>query len=124
MSKSPSRHWTVAGIVFLVLGLLLVAFSFLLPALDNGSSEWSNDKALQYQQTAERIHQLSGSPSGLPNAADRQALLEAQEEHDRLDKERRQAVDSAAWRAAALRWTGILLTLLGIAIHTMNRAKE
>ncbi len=124
MSKSPRRHGAAIGIGCLLVGLVLAAVSFLLPSLDNGSRVWSNEKAQQYQQSAERIHQLSGSPSGVPNAAERQALLDAQEEHDRLDNERRQAVASAAWRATALRWTGITFILAGLGIRSLSRAGD
>lgn len=122
MSKSPRRQWAIAGISCLLLGLLLTVVSLILPSLDDGSRAWSNDKAQQYQQTAERIHQLSGSPSGAPDAAQRLALREAQDEHDRLDQERRQAIDSAAWRATALRWSGVALILLGLGLHSLSRS--
>lgn len=124
MSSSPRRPWAVAGIVCLVIGLLLAVGSFLLPSFDNGSREWSNEKAQQFQQTAERIHQLSGSSAGGTDAAARQALREAQDEHDRLDKERREAIDSAAWRATLLRWSGIALILVGLGLHSLSRAGD
>jgi hypothetical protein len=120
MDKALSRRLMTWGVGCLVLGLGLVLTSFLLPRLDAGQRVWTNEKALELQQSAAHIHQLA-SPTQTPSAEARQSLLEAQQRHDELNQERRDAIDAAQWRTLLVRWGGVALSLLGLALTFAGR---
>lgn len=120
MSSGSSRRLYVAGIACLVIGLGLVAISYLLPQLDTGQGAWSNQQAQELQQTAARIHELS-SPTAVQRPEDRNALAEAQQRHDALNQQRSDAIAAARWRVLVVRWSGAVLALIGLGLNLAGR---
>lgn len=100
-----------AGLVGL--GVILLVASFLWPRLDDGRSTWTDDKASAYQEVSARYHGLS---VGNPNKPENRRLLDETKAKfevlkSELDSTRERGNRVAAW----LRWTGVVLAIVGAA---------
>ena len=96
---------------FIAAGLILVVASVIWPKLDTGRSSWSDEKAKAYQDVSLDYHNLSFRD---PNKAENRRLLDETKAKfevlkSELDSSRERGNKVATW----LRWTGVVLAIVG-----------
>lgn len=97
--------------VLVVLGIILLAASFLWPQLDDGSATWTDDKAAAYQEVSARLHILSFRD--LSKVENKELFDEADGQHKKLDAQLQSARDRGAHTAFWLKIAGGVLAAIG-----------
>ena len=112
-----SKSSAIAPLVF-AFGLALVAVSWLLPVMVDGSALWSNDQAAQYQQASRELHGLSHEHVHMLEAGQRsiefeRRLADAKANYKSLRKKLDQARSGLQWAAWIMRSAGFALAAVG-----------
>jgi hypothetical protein len=120
--------WSITpGASLLVIGLVLIALSVAWPKLSNGSPSWSDEKAESYQAASAELHQLSMQMAGTPaedqTRARQDALAAAHTKYAALRAELDEARSRPARIATILRYSGILLAMVGTLLLWTAREK-
>jgi hypothetical protein len=113
-APSASRYWPAA---LLVVGLGLLATSFLLPGQSVSRASWSPEQARAYQKASIKLHGLSHEFEHAAGSKDQEALKEklnqAQAEYGELRSQLDTAIDRPKHVATTLRVIGSLLIAVG-----------
>lgn len=101
----------------LLLGMVLVAASFLWQRIGGGASSWTKEKALAYQEVSARVHGLTVKMSTTPPEGQTRALqdelVDAQAEYGELRGELDAARGAPGRFARLLRYLGVFLAIAG-----------
>jgi hypothetical protein len=121
-APSQQRWWPLA---FMAGGALFVGLSFVRLAADGGRSDWTDEKAIQYQEAAAMFHVLaheSGhTPENGPGGTERgEKLREAQLRFDELRHELESARSRLINWAIVLRTIGVVLAIVGAIAYFAN----
>jgi hypothetical protein len=119
LANRLGRSQLLAAVLILV-GLAMIAASFLLPVESSRRGAWSDEQARRYQAVSIRLHSLS-----------HQVTHAAEDKHSNLEKQRQEAkaefdtlrseLESAVARPKRMSWllrlVGVLLILGGVAAN-------
>ena len=100
-------------------GILLLGVSFLWPAVDNGSSTWTDDKAAEYQEVSARLHGLSFRD--LNKAENKKLFDEAESQYRALDDQLQNARTRGSRTAFWLKIVGGVLAAVGGVGYLLQR---
>jgi hypothetical protein len=115
--------------VLLLVGLGLLAASFLLPGQAVSRASWSPDQARAYQKASIKLHGLSHEFEHAAGSKDEQALKEkldqAQAEYGELRSQLDAAINRPNHIASTLRIIGSLLIAVGaVAIYSKREKRD
>jgi hypothetical protein len=112
----------------LLAGLLCVALSVAWPAISNGQSSWSDEKAVAYQEASAKVHELSmQAGSTAPENQSRtmhEQLAEAQSKYAALRTQLESVRSQPARIALVLRYTGLALLVGGVIALVKSAGKN
>jgi Flp pilus assembly protein TadB len=116
MADNEPEHrtdWrTALAIALIAVGLLFVVSSIIIPAGAAGGTNWSPEKAKQYQAASVKLHSLSHSSASA--SPEKQRELKSQLQDAEKDYASRRAdLDAAIGRPTRVRW---ILRMTGVAI--------
>lgn len=112
-----NRRFPDVAMVCASLGAILIVLSFCWPLFDNGRHAWSDEQAQAMQGAAARYHELSFTVSPTSTPEEKQAFADAKVARALLEQQRVAAIDGAKLRKLGLRWMGLALALVGIAVY-------
>jgi hypothetical protein len=98
----------------LVLGLGLLALSWIWPVVAGGGPGWNQQQAEEHAHAAADLHQRQGAAEH-GQQPDPQALESARQRYNASDARLQAAQQRGAGIATLLRWTGIIFALSGLA---------
>src|SRR5262249_43828163 len=112
------------ALAMLLLGVVLIAVSLMWPSLPVGTSAWSVDQAREYQSASVSLHELSHKYEGELSKTRGALPPEFQQAKDKFDR-LREELDAAQQRqmriAHLMFFSGVLLSVVGGAIHFLGR---
>jgi hypothetical protein len=115
--SAPPQH-RLWPLVLLALGMLLIGLSFLPSIAVDGRSEWTDEKALQYQEASATLHGLAHEIGHAPEnpgvgTNSQQQLEAAQARFDELRRQLQAARSRSINWALALRSLGVVFAIVG-----------
>ncbi len=121
-----------ASVVTVLFGLILLALRVgWTDYLDRNDYWWSDEQAKEYEDAGYELHRLTYSPrptdsrdNGSGNAADGDPLAEAKTRFARAQNDLENARARQRKPALILKWTGILLIVIGVVGLLASRGAE
>jgi len=116
------------------LGVLMLLLSGVWTSIFSGTSSWTPEKSLEWTKVKDRLHALSvivNSPASTPSMHSGPETGEAKKEYDEL-KKKHEAMSAEFYSihdrpytiAKFLKWSGIVLALVGIVgIYAANQRR-
>ena len=121
-----------ASVVAVLFGLVLLALCVgWTQYLDRDDFWWSDEQAKEYEEAGYELHRLTYTPrptdsreNGSGNAADGDPFARAKARFDRVQNDLENARARKRKPALILKWTGILLVVVGIVGLLASRGAE
>ena len=110
--------WGLAHVLVIILGVALVATSFLWGRFSDPRMYWSEEQAREFTAAGLRAHGLSHQLEHATSDQQRQQISEqldaAQEQHGHIGERLEDGRDRRRRPAAVLRWSGTTCMILGV----------
>ena len=114
-----TQQW---GPITAVVGLILIGFSYLLPMVVQGSSNWTDEKAHELIETSAalkgHVHNHEGEEAHAPVNQE-----ELQARHDELQAELTAAQSGGTTTASVVWVLGALIAVVGVLVVVANRSE-